>query len=176
MRTVNRLIAAVLALSLIAGGLLIVAEILVAALGLTPWVVPYENWLVTARGSAYGDRPVLTVSLLMLTVGLVLLLLQLVRRRPLSLPLLAKHDGVEPMIERKSLEQAAARAALSVDGIEKATCWASSGKLVVSATSNREETAALDDKIRAAVEERIGALEPAQALAVAIKLRSATRP
>ncbi|MDQ3660659.1 MAG: DUF6286 domain-containing protein [Actinomycetota bacterium] len=175
MRTVDRLIATVLALAFIAAGLLTVVEIVFAALGLRPWVVPYESWLVTARSSAYGDRPVLTVSTLLLALGLVLVLLQLLRRRPLSLPLLPKYDGVEPRIERKSLEQAASRAAREVDGVEKADCRATSGRMVVNATSGREETVGLDGKIRAAVEERLTALEPAQALKVAVKLRNPSR-
>ena len=175
MRTVNRLLAAVLAFGFIAASLLAVAEIGFAALGLAPWVVPYESWLATARSSAYGDRPVLSVAILLVAVGLVLLVLQLLPRRPLRLPLLPKHDGVEPRIERKSLELAAARAAREVDGVEKANCRATLGRLVVDVVSSREETVGLDGKIRAAVEERITALEPAQPLTVGVKLRSASR-
>lgn len=176
MRTVNRLLAAVLAFGLVAASLLTVAEIGAAALGLAPWVVPYESWLATARSSAYGDRPVLTVAILLVLVGLVLVVLQLLRRRPLRLPLLPKHDGVQPRIERRSLELAATRAAREVDGVEKATCRATSGRLVVNAASGREEIIGLDGRIRAAVEKRITALEPAQPVTVAVKLQSPRRP
>lgn len=175
MRTVNRLLATVLAFGLIAASLLAVVEVGFAALGLAPWVVPYESWLATARSSAYGDRPVLSVAILLVAVGLILLVLQLLPRRPLRLPLLPKHDGVEPRIERKSLELAAARAAREVDGVEKASCRATSGRLVVNVVSGREEAVGLDGKIRAAVEERITALEPAQPLTVGVKLQSASR-
>ncbi len=82
MRTINRLIAAVLALGLIAVGLLTVAEIVFAALGLAPLVVPHESWLETARGSSYGDRSVIVVAIALVALGLVLSALQLLRRSP----------------------------------------------------------------------------------------------
>lgn len=172
MRTVNRLIAAVLALGLIAVGLLTVAEIVLAVLGLAPLVVPHESWLETARGSSYGDRSVIVVAIALVAFGLILSVLQLLRRPPLSYSLLSKHDGAEARIDRRSLEQATARAARDVDGVQKVRCRASAGKLVVSATTGRDEIVGLDGRIRAAVEKRLVALEPARELAVAVKVRS----
>lgn len=172
MRTVNRLIAAVLALGLIAAGLLTVAEVVLAALGLAPMVVPYESWLDTARGSSYGDRSVIAAAIALVALGLVLIVLQLLRRPPLSYSLLNKHDGVEAQIERGSLEQVAARAAGDVDGVQKARCRGTRSRLTVSATTGRDEIIGLDGKIRAAVENRLQALEPARAMTVAVKVQS----
>jgi len=172
MRTVNRLIAAVLALGLIAAGLLSVAEVVLAALGLAPLVVPYESWLDTARGSAYGDRWVIVAAIALVALGLVLIALQLLRRPPLSYSLLNKHDGAEAQIDRRSLEQVAARAARDVDGVQKARCRATRSRLAVNATTGRDEIIGLDDKIRAAVEDRLQALEPARAITVAVKVQS----
>lgn len=172
MRTVNRLIAAVLAFGLIAAGLLSVAEVVLAALGLAPLVVPYESWLDTARGSAYGDRSVIAAAIVLVALGLVLIVLQLLRRPPLSYSLSNKHDGVEAQIDRGSLEQVAARAARDVDGVQKARCRATRSKLAVSATTGRDEIIGLDGKIRAAVEDRLQALEPARAMTVAVKVQS----
>lgn len=171
MRTVNRLIAAVLALGLIAAGLLIVVEIVLAALGLAPLVVPYESWLDSARRSSYGDRSVIAAALALLVLGLVLIALQLFRR-PLSYPLLPKHDGAEAEIERRSLEQVAARAAREVDGVQKVRCRATTSKLAVSATTGRDETIGLDGRIRAAVENRLLALQPSRNLSVSVKVQS----
>lgn len=172
MRTVNRLIAAVLALGLIAAGLLSTAEVVLAALGLAPLVVPYESWLDTARGSSYGDRSVIVAAIALVALGLVLIVLQLLRRLPLSYSLSNKHDGAEAQIDRGSLEQVAARAARDVDGVQKARCRATRSRLAVSATTGRDEIIGLDGKIRAAVEDRLQALEPARAMAVAVKVQS----
>ena len=172
MRTIDRLIAAVLALGLIAVGLLTVAEIVLAALDLAPLVVPHERWLETARSSSYGDRSVIVVAIALVALGLVLSALQLLRRSPLSYSLLSKHDGAEARIDRRSLEQATARAARGVDGVQRVRCRASAGKVVVSATTSRNEIAGLDGRIRAAVENRLVALEPARELGVAVKVRS----
>jgi len=171
MRTVNRLIAAVLALGLIAAGLLIVVEIILAALRLAPLVVPYESWLDSARGSSYGDRSVITAAIVLVALGLVLIALQLFRR-PLSYSLLPKHDGAEAEIDRRSLEQVSARAAREVDGVQKVRCRATPSKLAVSATTGRDETIGLDSRVRAAVENRLLALQPSKKLTVAVKLQS----
>jgi hypothetical protein len=172
MRTVNRLIAAVLALGLIVVGFLSVVEIILVALGLPPLVVPYESWLDTARSSTYGDRSVIVSAIALLALGLVLIVLQLLRRPPLSYSLETKHDRVDTQIDRRSLERVAARAARDVDGVEKARCRAKAGRLAVSATTGREEILGLDGKIRAAVEDRLFALEPATTLTVSVKVQS----
>lgn len=176
MRTLNRLIAAVLAVGLIAAGLVAAIEIVLAALVLEPIVVPYESWLDTGRTSAYGDRTVLTASVALAALGLILIILQVLRRRPQSLELLSKHDGAEAQIDRRSLERSAARAARDVDGVEKVRCRATARKLAVNATTGREGTIGLDGKIRAAVEDRLTVLEPTKPMTVAVKLRSPSRP
>ena len=172
MRTVNRLIAAVLALGLIAVGFISVLEIVLFALGLPPLVVPYETWLDTARSSAFGDRSVIVAAAALLALGLVVTFLQLLRRPPLSYSLVTKHDRVEAQIDRRSLERVAARAARDVDGVQKVRCRAKAGGLAVSATTGREEVLGLDGRIRAAVEDRLLAVEPASALTVKVKLQS----
>jgi hypothetical protein len=172
MRTVNRLIAAILALGLIAAGFISVLEIILVALGLPPLVVPYESWLDTARSSTFGDRSVIVAAIALLALGLVVTVLQLLRRSPLSYSLVTKHDRVEAQIDRRSLERLAARAARDVDGVQKVRCRAKAGGLAVSATTGREEVLGLDGMVRAAVEDRLLALEPARALTVTVKLQS----
>ena len=49
MRVVNRVIAAVLALALLVGGLLVAVEIVVAGFDRRPWVLPHDRWYASAR-------------------------------------------------------------------------------------------------------------------------------
>lgn len=149
MRTINRLVASVLALALVATLLMIAVEIGLAALGNDPWLIPHDDWYLDGRSHAWDSAEGRTLAASVGAAGFLLLVLQVIRRRPLTLDLETTHSGIDTAIARNSLERAVTRAVLRVDGIVGAKSKASKRRVRVTAITRRHETRGL----RARVEE-----------------------
>ncbi len=112
MRTVNRIASAMLALVLIAGGLLVVVQT-VSALVDRPWPIP-TNWRRELGDVALSDRRVLAICIAIAVVGLVVLIAELMPRRQARLP--AVMNGTTWWVSRRSAERRSAHAA-AVGGV-----------------------------------------------------------
>src|SRR4051794_12292744 len=95
MRVVNRLAGVLLALLLIAVGVLVVAQTVLFLAGRPPWLLPLESWRDGLSRTELADRRVLATSIVMLVAGLGLLLFQLRRTAPTRLRA-APQDGADP--------------------------------------------------------------------------------
>jgi hypothetical protein len=123
MRLVNRLLAVVLGLALLAGGLLLAAEAGLAAAGRRPWLVRFDTWLTPLRQTTLGDPIVPTIALAVAALGLLLLIVQV---RPWAPRLLAirRRTGVEPVhwsVYRRSVEREVCAAVDTVAGVTETT-------------------------------------------------------
>ena len=119
MRIVNRVLAVAVALSLLAGGVLVVVEIVLASLGQGPWVIPYDNWYSSVRTTQWDSPDARSLFLALTLAGAVLVALQVIKPRPRSVPL---EPGVARAgIARRSLEQTLARVAGNETGVATAT-------------------------------------------------------
>jgi hypothetical protein len=116
-RIVNRVAAALLALVLIAGGLLVVVQTVSALVG-QGWPIP-ESWWTTLSSMAVSDRRVLITSMIAALVGLIALIPQFVRRRPRRLPA-TRPDGEIWWLSRRSVERRSADAATYRAGVQHA--------------------------------------------------------
>jgi hypothetical protein len=83
MRVLNRLAGLLLAVVLIALGVFTLVQVALWAAGRAPWPAPLESWRDTLSSTELADRSVLTTSIVVLVAGLLLLLAQLRRVRPL---------------------------------------------------------------------------------------------
>jgi Family of unknown function (DUF6286) len=163
MRTLNRLVALLFALALLLGGILVAIEILIAGLGRGPWIIPYDSWYETLRFSAWDDIGVRQAAGILCFVGLVLIILQLVRRRPLGVPIEGWDERVKPSVNRSSLEKSLARAASSVDGVSGAKSRVSKTGALVMARTNRSDPTGLREAVTARAQQRlldVGASRP----------------
>lgn len=107
MRITNRLLAVAAALGLAVGGLLVAVEIALAGLGQGPWVIPYDDWYSSARTNRWDSSGTRSLFLALAVAGLILLVLQVMRPRPRSVPL---GDGLARAgLSRRSLEKTLAR-------------------------------------------------------------------
>ena len=172
MRALSRLVATVLALALVAAALLMVIEIVLAGVSAGPLVVPYDSWYETGRDTMWSSAVARRVFVLIFVVGAALLLIGLLRRRPLSLPLSTRHELVGTFVTRRSLEQSLARAATSVEGVERATVGATDERARVLVTASRHETGDLKEFVTAAVNERLGRLRLAGQARSDVSIRS----
>jgi hypothetical protein len=148
MRIVNRLLAAVVAILVIAAAFVVVSEVVVAQVfKRDPWIVPHDRWLRSARQDTWADSDsVLQLAVALLVVGAVLLILQLVRRRPTTVPLdVGGRSAVE--VHRRSLERSLARTAERLDAVDKASVDVGGDHLQVRATTNRRQAPNLEAEI-----------------------------
>ena len=168
MRVANRVLAAVLALALFAGGLLIAVEIVVAGFDRRPWVVPHDDWYTSARLRSWESAPPRWIFIGLVVAGLALLLSQLIRRRPTSLALAP--GGVPADLGRRSLEKSLVREASRVDGVAAAKVKISDERADVVASSNRRQTDDLMPRVTQALDRRMDALGLARTPSVRVKV------
>jgi ABC-type Fe3+ transport system permease subunit len=113
----NRAVSALLALALLIGSLLVIAEVAAAALDRGPWLVPYPEWTEWMRSRSWNDWVVVTVLVGLVLVGLLLLALALRRGKPATLPLRGRTPGVTVKASRRSVERSLAAAAARTSGV-----------------------------------------------------------
>jgi hypothetical protein len=168
-RIANRVLAAVLALGLLVGGLVVAVEIVVAGFDRRPWVLPHDDWYRSARLRTWDSAPPRWIFIGLLAAGLVLLLVQLARRRPTALALTP--GAVPADLGRRSLERSLAREATSVDGIAAAKAKVGKEKAEVVASSNRRQTDDLEPVVSHALDRRMAAIGLARPPAVRVKVQ-----
>ena len=170
-RLVNRAVAAAIALTLLLGGLVVAVEIVVAGIGSDPWVLPHDRWYREGRTSAWSSPEARWLFLGLVAAGLLLLGLQLARRRTDALPL----AGSQPHpaeVSRRSLERSLARTAQRVDGVASARASVSPARARVQAATNRRLVKDLEPRVAELTAARLRALGLSDtAVAVDVKAR-----
>jgi hypothetical protein len=149
MRTLNRVLAVVIALALATLGVLVVAEIIHAAVNeREPLVLPYERLARFGHDHTWDSGQVITISAVVGALGLLLLLAQLLPRRPGLLTVATDDPMVVAGVERRTLGRAMAAAAGDVDGVSKATARVRGRRAKVIATSHLRDTSGLPERIQ----------------------------
>lgn len=157
---INRLLAALLSLAVVAGAVLLIAEVARWALGMKEWVVPYQDWWRSGTDLPVGDDRLLIVAAFLAGAGLLLLLFELAPRRPTALATVPLADGVLTVTTRGGVRSAAVSAARSVSGVRSASASVRRRKVGVTAhTRARGVGPDLRQLVREAVEESLAALE-----------------
>lgn len=152
MRAVNRVVAALVAAALVAAGVVVAVEVFVAQiLKRKPWIVPYDRWYRSSQENTWNADVVLQIGLALAGVGLLLLLLQFLKRKPTSFPLESRQPGVDAYVGRRSLERSLTRAAEHVDGVSSAKATVGAKRVRVSASSNRRVAPNLESQVDEAV-------------------------
>lgn len=173
MRVANRVVAAVLALALLVGGLILAVEIVVAGFDRRPWVLPHDDWYASARSRMWEDAPPRWIFIGLVLAGLLLLVLQFARRRPTALPMTP--GAVPADVARRSLEKSLAREAARVDGVSAAKAKVNDDRVDVVASSNRRQTGDLEPRVTQAIDRRMGAMGLARPPSVRVKVQGRER-
>lgn len=149
MRTLNRALAVLFALALATLGVLVVAEIINAALdGRGHLLLPHERLARFGRDHTWEDGQVLTISAVVAALGLLLLLAQLLPRRPGLLTVATDDPTVQAGVERRTLGRAMAAAAGDVDGVSRATARVRGRRAKVVATTHLRDASGLPERVR----------------------------
>lgn len=150
MKVANRVLAVATALAVTVAGLLLAAEIALARIAGTSWVLAYDDWYDAARRNSWESSGPRWMFIGLTAAGLGLFFMQMAKRSPRSLPL---GDGRSRAgVARRSLEQTLARAAGSLDGVSGAKAHVDGRRARVVVSTGRR---AVD--LRPRVEEVAGA-------------------
>jgi len=117
MTVVNRILAALLALVLLLGGLLAACEIVLAQLGRRPWLVPHPQWSAWLGQRTLADGLVRAAMVGLVVVGVLLMLAALRRGKPHHLTLPSTIEGVQVTASRRGVERSLREAGSRISGV-----------------------------------------------------------
>ena len=155
MHVLNRVLATLLALALLLGGLLAVIEIVLAQLGRPYWLVPHEQWSSGLAEQTFVNGVVRAVLIGLAVLGLVLLVLALRRGKPGSVQLPSRTEGVRVSASRRGIERSLSTAARRADGVRSSRVTAGRRTVRVKAVTALRSTGELQQPVTAAVTGRL---------------------
>lgn len=172
MRRADRAVALLLGLVLAAVAVLAGIEIMELTLGHAPLVIPRHSWDQSLRGSQWGSFGMELTSGILAGVGVALILLQIVRRRPVRLALRSR-PGQRLWVSRKGLARRLTNDVGELDEITASKVRVSRKrvrtKVVVTADADR---AAGVDRVRTVVQDTLGSIGTVHDLRVRVVARS----
>ena len=142
MRVANRPLACVLAAALLACSVIIIVEVIGFAVGRSPVLVPWTTWYSWASETRWDASVVRVWAAVLIVIGLLLVGLEVKRRRATRLPLGAADPATDAAVTRRGLARMLRAEATRVDGITGATVRVSRGRARVKAASGARGHAA----------------------------------
>ena len=161
----------IVAALLAAAGILVAIQAVSAALGHPLWNVPHGDFAGPAQTRQWADSGTLAVAGAVAFVGLALILIGLKPGRPRAIPLASGDDSLLIGVPPRSLRRSLAWLAEDVAGIDSAKVRGGRRTVRVRATTRMRDTAGLRESVRAAVQERLDALDPHWPPRVKVRLR-----
>jgi hypothetical protein len=181
LRHVNRVLAALLTLVMIAGGVLLIIEVIadrvIHRAAIFNWHPAYD-W---ARRTTWNAGSIRVTCVVLIMLGLVLLIAELKPARVSRLaadPADADAPGIDTAYTRRGLAAAVRSAVTDVDGIRGASVKVKRHRVKIAATTAARDTAAvrsLREPVLAATRQRLTTLQLRSAPAVSVRVRSGGR-
>ncbi len=172
MRTLTRVLAALVGLALLVGGLVLALEVALTAARSEAQLVPYDSALESARQRSWDDPLVLLIGLGLLVAGLLLLLVTLRRRAPLAVPGEDRQD-MTVSFARKPLEQAVGRLAERSAGVENVRVKMHRNKAEVQAASLSHDLDSTKQTLQTRLDDGLGRLPLQSTPTIDVRLREA---
>lgn len=173
-RLILRVLSVLLAAALLALGVVVSVEIVLAALGQPAWVLPYAAVAATLREQTWDSVLARAVATGLCALGLLLLLPALRRGKPTALPLTPLTEGVDTHVSRRGLQRTLSAAAGRVDGVRQAQATVGRRKVKVSTTSRLRDTSELPSQVDTAIRDQLETLGLSRPLAVKVTTRGRT--
>lgn len=173
LRIADRVVAGILALVLLVGGVLVAIEIGLHAAGRDdPWVLPWDTWYDEGTETAWSDPEVRAVCVGLVVVAILLLALQVARRRPSAVPIRREDDGVDVDLDRRSVENWLEARLARVDGVGGVKVRARRRKVRVRAESVARETEPIERRLDEAATRELADLDLERPPSVNVRVRS----
>jgi hypothetical protein len=173
MRIINRPLAFVLALVLLAVSVILIVDVIAYALGNAPLIAHWPSWYAWAERTRWKAGVIRFWSVVLIIVGAVLLGLQSKPSRVSRLGVTSEDDATDAAITRRGLSETVRDAATGIDGIASAGVKVTRGKVTVNATAaahDRTVAAALSDPVTTAVQTSLDRLLLRRAPRVAVRV------
>jgi uncharacterized protein DUF6286 len=169
-RVFNRVLGLLLGLTLAATGAITCVEILLGLIGRPPWLIPRSLWDSALRELTWTTPTFITVLVVLTVVGLLLVVLQLIPRRPAALPLQPTGANRTAEIDRRGLQERLRQVAISDPDVLGARVRAQRRRVKIDAAVPPDADAgAVRGRLGAAMEESL------QRLGLAVPYRSAVQ-
>ncbi len=171
MRIVDRVLSAVLGMALLVAGLLVAVEIVLAGLGRSPWLAPYDRWAESASTMPWSDPDLRILFVGLIVMGVLLLVMEGARRRPEVLALAAQGPGVVAVLERREVERWLVDRVEGVEGVADAGVRISHGRTLVEASSVGRDTTTVEPGVREVASHCLESLGLDRPTRLAVKVR-----
>jgi hypothetical protein len=159
-RIIDRVVAGIVALALLVGGVLVAVEIALQAAGREePWVLPWDTWYREGLDTPWSDPTVRAVCIGLLVAAVLLLALQFARRRPSALPVRPRADAVQVDLDRRGLEHWLEARLTKVGGVGTVTVRANRRKVRVRADAVSRDTAPIEHRLDEAAAREVAELD-----------------
>ena len=161
MRLLNRPLAFILAAALIAGSVVIIAEVIGFAVHHSPLLVHWTTWYRWGRATRWDDFVVRVWSAVLIVVGLLVVALELKPRRRTRHSLRSGNDATDAAVTRRGLARMLRAAATEVDGISSAAVKVRRHRASITAASaarGRPAATALTEPVTQALGRRLDSL------------------
>ena len=177
MRAINRLVATILSIAVLAAAVIIVVEVVLAAIGHKPYLFHWHGVRDALTRNTWRDLGVQVTGVVLILVGLFLLVIGLKRGRPDVLKLADSGSGATVTTTRKSLQRALKAATVGTDGVEKAKVSIRRRKIKIDVRSPMLEAAPVQRAVEAKATRLLDGVELAKPLRIKtnVKLRTIER-
>lgn len=176
MRFINRVLAALLALGLIIGGLLLVIEVVAQRVGSAPVLVRWDTAYTWANKTTWQSNTLRIVFIVMAIVGLILLIAEIKRTAVRRLPAASSAGNVDIAFTRRGVASAVQGSATDIDGVRGAIAVVGKKSIKVIATSSSTDIGgakALTESVADAVQRQVNDLhlDPSPQVTVTMRAR-----
>lgn len=159
-RVVNRLLAVIFSLAVIAVAIGVIVEVIAKLAGADPVLVNWPSAYAWAQRTAWSDGAVLGVSLLAGVAGLALVIGELWPSRVRRLPVESPDSATDAAITRRGLARDMAAAVDDLDDVQPERVTVRRKRITVRAAArDPAEPAALRDAVTASVRDRLDRLQ-----------------
>lgn len=174
-RIVNRLLALIIGLALVAFSVLVIIEAGAALLGRRPVLVDWPTSARWAQGTDWGASQVLAISLLLLVVGATLVAWQLWPGGSSRLAVDSSDPDTHVAVSRRSVAQDVTSAVQEVDGVVPQRVKVGRARIIVRAAApDAADRPALAEEVKAAIRRRLDRLHLSRPPRLAVKLARRT--
>ncbi|CAN5669191.1 hypothetical protein BH20ACT1_BH20ACT1_12480 [soil metagenome] len=168
----NRVLATVLALALLVSGAVMAVEILLASVDRGPWLAPYDTWWEWATTTPWSHGDARLLFAVLAGIGLGLVVVELRRHRPVSLPMVPAASGVVAELDRRGVERWLADRAARVEGVSRAEAEVGTRAVHVRAASVASDSGGVEQRTRETVTRPLAELALARPLRVKVEVQS----
>ena len=160
MRIVNRLLAFIVAVALAAAAVIVIVEVIAARAGAAPVIVGWHSILRWGRHNTWNADSVEVACVVSAVIGLLLLVLQLRRRRPTRVAVTSS-SSTDAALTRKGISVTIRGAVTDVEGISASSAKVGHRRIKVNATSAGHDDTARELKptVRAAAQNKLDELQ-----------------